>query len=456
MEAAEELLKEARAAAKGIEDNPAVAGGLEDTAAGISHKRGDLRAAIKSYERALKYVDAGTKFASLAPLADAHLEAGKPRAALAATREGTRLHRSLNFATPSGDGSPSHIWLAHSRALRATGDEAGAAEALETAYRLMIESIANLKDEGIRRSYLCHVQVHRDLVLDWLEHARAKRLSTERATAHLRGEVSLGEPFERLVDTGLRLNELRSAAELHEFLIEEVTELIGAERVLLVLEEDGKRTLAGSHVPPGEDAGRLFTKAKGALDEARRARTAQLSYSPASGAALRQRSVMVAPLVAEREVRGYLYADIDGAFGRFGESDRDLLNMLASQAAVALANARWSQSLEQKVERRTEELKVSNAELEQRADELAVINSIQQGIAANLDFEGIIDLVGDKLRAVFKTDPRDSLVGSGSAKPPSGSTSTSMGSASTGWKRMRLQKGRAYVQGAHDEGRAGD
>jgi tetratricopeptide (TPR) repeat protein len=53
MEAAEELLKEARAAAKGIEDNPAVAGGLEDTAAGISHKRGDLRAAIKSYERAL-------------------------------------------------------------------------------------------------------------------------------------------------------------------------------------------------------------------------------------------------------------------------------------------------------------------------------------------------------------------------------------------------------------------
>jgi GAF domain-containing protein len=112
---------------------------------------------------------------------------------------------------------------------------------------------------------------------------------------------------------------------------------------------------------------------------------------------------MIAPLVAEREVRGYLYADIDGAFGRFGEPDRDLLNMLASQAAVALANAHWSQSLEQKVEQRTEELRVSNTQLEQRASELAVINSIQQGMAASLDFQGIIDLVGDQLREVFHT-----------------------------------------------------
>ena len=48
--------------------------------------------------------------------------------------------------------------------------------------------------------------------------------------------MSLGEPFERLVDTGLRLNEIKSEAELHEFLVDEVTELSGAERVLLVLE----------------------------------------------------------------------------------------------------------------------------------------------------------------------------------------------------------------------------
>jgi hypothetical protein len=42
-------------------------------------------------------------------------------------------------------------------------------------------------------------------------------------------------------------------------------------------------------------------------------------------------------------------------------------------------------------------------ETEQRAAELAVINSIQEGSAAELDFQAIVDLVGDKLREVFAT-----------------------------------------------------
>jgi GAF domain-containing protein len=107
--------------------------------------------------------------------------------------------------------------------------------------------------------------------------------------------------------------------------------------------------------------------------------------------------------VAQRRLLGYLYADIDGAFGRLRESDRDLLAMLASQAAVALDNAQWSEGLEQKVEERTAELTASNANLEQRNAELAIINSIQQGLAAELDFQAIVDLVGDKLREVFNT-----------------------------------------------------
>ena len=42
-------------------------------------------------------------------------------------------------------------------------------------------------------------------------------------------------------------------------------------------------------------------------------------------------------------------------------------------------------------------------ETEQRNAELAVINSIQQGMAAELNFQAIVDLVGDKLREVFDT-----------------------------------------------------
>jgi len=40
---------------------------------------------------------------------------------------------------------------------------------------------------------------------------------------------------------------------------------------------------------------------------------------------------------------------------------------------------------------------------QERIAELQIINSIQQGLAAELDFQAIVDLVGDKLREVFNT-----------------------------------------------------
>ena len=63
-------------------------------------------------------------------------------------------------------------------------------------------------------------------------------------------------------------------------------------------------------------------------------------------------------------------------------------------------------------------LKAARGLLDQRNAELAVINSIQHGLATRLDFQGIIDLVGDKLREVLRTenigirwrDPKTNLV----------------------------------------------
>ena len=138
-----------------------------------------------------------------------------------------------------------------------------------------------------------------------------------------------------------------------------------------------------------------------ALLEMRLTRAATLTYSPEAARELQQRSRVIAPLIAQRQLLGYLYADLDGAFGRLREADRDLLGMLASQAAVALDNAQWSQGLEQKVTQRTEELQTSNAQLAQRANELAIINSVQSGLAAQLDIQAIFDLVGDKVRDTF-------------------------------------------------------
>ena len=156
-------------------------------------------------------------------------------------------------------------------------------------------------------------------------------------------------------------------------------------------------------MPRGEDAAALLRDVTPALDEVRRTRAASLAHVPEGAAPLEQRSRVIAPLIAQRELLGYLYCDIDGAFGRFRDADRDLLGMLgepgrrrARQRAVVAGPRAEGRTAHRGAE-------ASKALIEQRASELAIINSIQEGMAAELDFQAIVDLVGDKLREVFNT-----------------------------------------------------
>jgi GAF domain-containing protein/CheY-like chemotaxis protein len=208
--------------------------------------------------------------------------------------------------------------------------------------------------------------------------------------------VPPGELVQRLVDTGLRLHALGDSDALCASLIDETADLTGAQRVLLVLSGPDSLRIAGSRVLQGEDARTLLHAVTSWLSEASRTCAVSLRHGPEGADPIDQRSCLIAPLIAQHELLGYLYADTEGVVGRFHDADRDLLAMLASQAAVALANIRVSEGLKRQVAERT-------AELERRASELAIINSIQQGMAAELDFQAIVDLVGDKLREVFRT-----------------------------------------------------
>jgi len=330
----------------------------------------------------------------LTQLAEAHLQLGASERALTCSARATALHAAQEDAALGAGRSPAWVWWQHHVALAANGRATEAAAALARAYRLLLEGMRGLGDVGLRRSYLNKLPGHPALLAAWREHARRGGLSRRRTVEHLEGGTDLSEPFERLADTGLRMNELRSAAELQEFLIEEATELSGADRVLLVLDGDGGLHIAGAQLPAGESAESLLAAITPWLDEARRTRAARLRHGPEGADELDQRSCLIAPLLAGNDLLGFLYADLDGLYGRFSDTDRDLLSMLASQAAVALANARFTEGLEAKVAERT-------AQLEQRAGELTLINGIQQGIAAKLEFEAIVDLVGDKLREVF-------------------------------------------------------
>ena len=176
---------------------------------------------------------------ALAELARVHLAMRNAGVALVATRRAIEMHRAHGLAAIQGM-VPAMVWWEHSRALAANGDARAARQALATAYGQMRKGIAGLSDDGLRRNYLNKIPWNREIIGAWLDDARKRRLAPSRRAAHLGGEASLREPFERLVDTGLRLNELRSTAELHEFLIDEATELSGAERVLLVLDAPGR------------------------------------------------------------------------------------------------------------------------------------------------------------------------------------------------------------------------
>jgi PAS domain S-box-containing protein len=67
-------------------------------------------------------------------------------------------------------------------------------------------------------------------------------------------------------------------------------------------------------------------------------------------------------------------------------------------------------TLEQKVRERTRELQASSFSLEKRNAELAIINSIQAGLASKLELQDIYELIGEKVREVFKVDVVDIVV----------------------------------------------
>ncbi len=95
------------------------------------------------------------------------------------------------------------------------------------------------------------------------------------------------------------------------------------------------------------------------------------------------KSMVYVPLNVGDSVRGYVSLQNIDKEHAFSDTDIRLLSTLANSMSVALENARLFN------------------ETEQRNAELAVINSVQQGLVAEMDMQGIYDLVGDRIRDLF-------------------------------------------------------
>ena len=102
------------------------------------------------------------------------------------------------------------------------------------------------------------------------------------------------------------------------------------------------------------------------------------------------KSVLFVPLIVGAEVRGHISLQNIDRIDAFSDADERVLSTLASSLSVALENARLF-----------DETKRLLAESNERAAELAIINSVQQALASNLEMQAMYDLVGNKISEIF-------------------------------------------------------
>jgi len=102
------------------------------------------------------------------------------------------------------------------------------------------------------------------------------------------------------------------------------------------------------------------------------------------------KSLVLVPMVAGEEVTGVISLQNLDHEDAFSEPDVRLLTTLSNSMSVALENARLFDETNRLLK-----------ETEQRTAELAVINSVQEGLAKELDLNGIYNLVGERLCSLF-------------------------------------------------------
>ena len=114
-----------------------------------------------------------------------------------------------------------------------------------------------------------------------------------------------------------------------------------------------------------------------------------VALSPIPGGISSPESWLGVPILTGDRVTGVIILESTDR-DVFVEADERLLSTIAASMGVALENARLFG-----------ETKRLLAETDQRAAELAIINGVQQGLAAELDLQAMYDLVGDRVQATF-------------------------------------------------------
>jgi signal transduction histidine kinase/CheY-like chemotaxis protein len=310
--------------------------------------------------------------------------AGNEPAARQMAAQALELISSDNDVT-SGPIQDETTWWIYRALAPAPAEDAGLGltdelwQVLDFRCQAVLTPVENMSDAGLRRGYLHRVIFRRLLIQEWLRYAegRASQQKVSDFAAQVQRPGRLDDVFRRLLKVGVRLNAQRDPQRLPRQIVDEVSELTGAERIALVLlDAEGKtrakETLLPSppfpavsgtvEAPPDPQA--FLVEIEPLLKEASLTRQGLLRLVNPDGTLTDQRSLLVVPLLSQGRLVGLIYCDLTGCFGRFEAEDLDLLSVLANQAAVAVENADWAATLENKVNERTTELHHAKAEAE--------------------------------------------------------------------------------------------
>ena len=235
-----------------------------------------------------------------------------------------------------------------------------------------------------------------------LENARlfdeTKRLlaETEQRNAELAVMNDVGSALARQLDyeeiiesVGARLAQTLKSQDMYIGLYDKTTNLIS-----FPFELDRGRRVHGSAVELGQGVSSTVINTRRPL------RFGTVAETMAHGAILGTydeegvgsevgESFLSVPIMAGKEAIGVVGLS-EWEQNAFTDADERLVMTVASSMGVALENARLF-----------EETKRLLKETDERAAELAIITSVQEGLAENLDMQSMYDLVGDKIQEIF-------------------------------------------------------
>ncbi|MDX1417500.1 MAG: GAF domain-containing protein, partial [Candidatus Promineifilaceae bacterium] len=148
--------------------------------------------------------------------------------------------------------------------------------------------------------------------------------------------------------------------------------------------EHGKRLTIPSQPPPPDGIFNKLAKKRQAVVLRSAAEYEKFGIKAMPGTDQGQ-SAMIVPIISSDRVLGLILIEDYERENAYGPAELRLLTTITASLGTALENARLFEAEQQRVA------------------ELQIINSIQQGLAAELDFQSIVDLVGDKLRQVLES-----------------------------------------------------